>query len=147
MRIVTDYMGEVEYKEEEIINMPKGFYGFPESRRFILVGNLTVEFPFVWLQSIDEEELSFILTDPFLFMQDYNFEIGEDVTKSLEINQVEDVKVFTTVVIKEELDESTLNLKAPIIINQVKRLAEQVVLDSDLPYRYKFFKKKETKAC
>ncbi len=142
MKIQTDYMGVVEYTEEDIIEMPIGMYGFPESKKYILIGAMTVEFPFVWFQSISEPEVSFILTDPFLFVDDYNFEIDDDVVNNLGINSVEDVKVFTTVTIKENIEESTINLKSPIIINQEKRKSEQVVIDADYPYKHKLFSKK-----
>ncbi len=142
MKIVTDYAGEVTFNEEQIIKMPKGFYGFPDSREFVLIGEMSVEFPFVWLQSISEEDVCFILTDPFLFVEDYNFEIDDEVVEKLKINSVEDVQVFTTVVINRDIDESTINLKSPIIINQNDRLAEQVVIDADYPYKRKIFKDK-----
>ncbi|PIE76934.1 MAG: flagellar assembly protein FliW [Clostridiales bacterium] len=142
MKIVTDYAGEVTFNEEQIIKMPKGFYGFPDSVEFVLIGEMTVEFPFVWLQSISEEDVCFILTDPFLFVEDYNFEIDDEVTEKLNIKSVEDVQVFTTVVINRNIEESTINLKSPIIINQNDRLAEQVVIDADYPYKRKLFKDK-----
>ncbi len=147
MKILTDYMGEVEYTEDEIIKMPKSFYGFPESKRFILIGELTVEFPFIWLQSLDEEELCFILTNPFLFVEEYNFEIEDDILANLGIKDIKDVVVYTTVVVKENLSDSTINLKAPIILNRNTRLAEQVVLDQDLPYKHKIFTKKVEEKC
>ncbi len=142
MKIVTDYVGEVEFNEDQIIQMPKGFYGFPDSRQFVLIGEMNVEFPFVWLQSVTEQEVCFILTDPFLFVEDYNFEIGEDVVAQLKINSVEDVRVYSTVVIKQDIEMSTINLKSPIIINQNTRLAEQVVIDADYPYKRRLFKDK-----
>ncbi len=142
MKIVTDYVGEVEFNEDQIIQMPKGFYGFPDSRQFVLIGEMSVEFPFVWLQSITEQEVCFILTDPFLFVEDYNFEIDDDVVTQLKINSVEDVQVFSTVVIKQDIETSTINLKSPIIINQNTRLAEQVVIDADYPYKRRLFKDK-----
>ncbi len=142
MKIVTDYAGEVTFNEEQIIKMPKGFYGFPDSQEFVLIGEMSVEFPFVWFQSISEADVCFILTDPFLFVEDYNFEIDDEVVEKLNIKSVEDVQVFTTVVINRNIDDSTINLKSPIIINQNQRLAEQVVIDADYPYKRKIFKDK-----
>ncbi len=142
MKIVTDYVGEVEFNEDQIIQMPKGFYGFPDSRQFVLIGEMSVEFPFVWLQSVTEQDVCFILTDPFLFVEDYNFEIDDEVVAQLKIDSVEDVQVFSTVVIKQDIEQSTINLKSPIIINQNTRLAEQVVIDADYPYKRRLFKDK-----
>lgn len=142
MKIITDYIGEVEFEKDDIINMPKGFYGFPEDKQFILIGEMTSEFPFIWLQSISNQDVCFILTDPFLFVDDYNFEIDDDIVQKMGIKSVEDVKVFTTVIIKEDIAQSTINLKSPIIINQAKRIAEQLVIDADYPYKYQIFQKK-----
>ncbi len=147
MRIETEYMGAVEYSEEEIIQFPNGIYGFPESNRYIIVGTLTAEFPFIWLQSVDELDVSFVLTNPFLFADHYDFELSESALATLKLANVEDVEVLTTVIVKEEIQESTINLKSPIVVNRKDRLAAQIVLDEDYPFKYFLFKNKEGSSC
>lgn len=147
MKIETEYMGAVDYTEEEIIHFPNGIYGFPASTRYLIVGTMTAEFPFIWLQSIDEADVSFVLTNPFLFAGDYDFELSDSALKLLKLEEVEDVEVLTTVIVKEEIQESTINLKSPIIVNRKERIAAQVVLDEDYPFKYFLFKNKEGTPC
>lgn len=147
MRIETEYMGAVDYTEEEIIQFPNGIYGFPGSNRYIIVGTMTAEFPFIWLQSIDEMDVSFVLTNPFLFAEGYDFELSESALQLLKLQAVEDVEVLTTVIVKEEIQESTINLKSPIIVNRKERVAAQIVLDEDYPFKYFLFKNKDGAQC
>lgn len=142
MQIQTDYIGEVEYSEEELIVFPEGIYGFEEYTKFIIVGELTKEFPFVWLQSVEDEKVVFVLTDPFLFLEEYDFSLNEENVEKLQIAGQEDLQVYGICVIPNEIKETTLNLKSPVVINANKRQGLQVILDEDWPYKHKLFQKK-----
>ncbi|MDO4772146.1 MAG: flagellar assembly protein FliW [Bacillota bacterium] len=142
MLIQTDYIGEVEYSEEELIVFPEGIYGFEDYTKFIIVGELTKEFPFVWLQSVEDEKVVFVLTDPFLFVEEYDFSLNEENVEKLQIAGQEDLQVFGICVIPNEIKETTLNLKSPVVINANKRQGLQVILDEDWPYKHKLFQKK-----
>lgn len=147
MKILTDYLGEIEFNQEDIIQFPDGIYGFPESRTFIMLGEMTPEFPFVWLQSTTEEEVTFILTNPFLFVEAYDFELSKEFTDQMKIDTVKQVDVYSTVIVKEAIEESTLNLKSPIIINKTEKIARQVILNEDYPYKHLLFKKSVGEPC
>lgn len=143
MKLITDYRGEVEYTEKDIITIEEGMYGFEGDKHFLLIANVEKDLPFHWLQSIDNEKLVFVITDPFLFVEDYDFELDDLTVEQLKINEIEDVGVYTTVVIPENIEEITINLKSPLIINIRSREAKQVVLDGDYPFKEKIFKKGE----
>ncbi len=142
MKIVTDYVGEVEYTQDEVISFPDGIFGFEEHREFIMVGELSKEFPFVWLQSTKEENVVFVLTDPFLFVEDYDFSLEEDSVKKLGINSAEDLEVFGICVVPSQIKDTTLNLRSPIIINANKRIGLQIILEEDWAYKHPLFKTK-----
>lgn len=141
MQIQTTYAGEISYTESDIIWMEKGFYGFPNSKRFIQVGEFTPEFPFVWFQSLDENDLCFIMTNPFLFMDAYDFEIDDELAEAIGVTSPSDVEVFTTVTVASELAETTINLKSPVMINRNNRQGEQVILTEEYAYKHPIFKK------
>ncbi len=144
MKLNTPYLGEIEYNLEEIIIFENGLYGFEEKQEFILVNLEDPDFPFNWLQSIDDENLSFVLTSPFLFINDYEFDLSDNVTNELEIKNHEDVLILSTVVLNEELEESTINLQAPIVINRNTNKGKQIILDDKFELKYKFLQKKES---
>lgn len=141
MKIVTDYRGEIEFDEEDIIILEEGLFGFENANKFLLIANVEKDLPFHWLQSLDDEKLVFVITDPFLFVEDYDFELDDLTVKELSINSVEDIYIYSIAVIPEEVKDITINLKSPLIINVNDRKAKQVILDGEYAYKYKIFKK------
>ncbi len=141
MIVKTDYVGDVEYAEDEVIKFPNGIFGFEDQKEFIIVGELTPDFPFIWLQSIKDPYVVFVLTDPFLFVKDYDFKLSEEIVHTLGTGDVNDVKVFSIVVIPMDSKKTTINLRSPVVINADKRIGEQAILDEDYPYKYFVFNK------
>jgi len=143
LKIETDYRGEVEYTESDVIHFEESMYGFDGLRDFLLIGNLEEELPFHWLQSIEDSNLTFVITDPFLFVEEYDFELDEFTTEQLQLENIADLIVFTTVIIPENVEEVTVNLKSPIIINTKTKKAKQIILKEDYAYKHSIFKKGE----
>lgn len=143
MKIKTPYLGEVKFKKEDIIVFEKGLYGFEEKQKFILINLNDPDFPFNWLQSIDDENLSFILTSPFLFVDNYEFDLPDIVADALKINEPKEALIFSVVVLNEYLKESTMNLQAPIVINRKTNKGRQIILEENFKLKYQFLNKKE----
>ena len=143
MKLVTDYRGEVEYTEDDIIEFVDPMYGFDEKTKFLLIGNVEPGLPFHWLQSLEDETLTFVITDPFLFVDSYDFDLDDFTVEQLKIEAVEDLMVYTTVIIPENVEDISVNLKSPIVLNVKERKAKQVILNEDFEYKYKIFKKGE----
>ncbi|WP_150270511.1 flagellar assembly protein FliW [Paenibacillus tepidiphilus] len=124
MIIETASMGQVEVESERIYHFAKGIPGFEQETDFAVIdleGGL-----FSYLQSLHTETLCFLLTDPFIFYPQYEFELPESDTEELQITEA--VLVRTIVTLRETLEESTLNLLAPIVLNPDNQSAKQVVL-------------------
>ncbi|TFB24377.1 flagellar assembly protein FliW [Filobacillus milosensis] len=128
MNIQTLYFGEVQIDEYQVIKFQSGIPGFNEFKQFVL---LDIEDNPIYkvLQSLDEEGLAFIVTNPFLIYKGYEFDLDDAVAEQLEIKTKEDVSIFSIVTVEEPFDQSTINLKAPIILNLNKGLGKQVVLN------------------
>lgn len=137
MKIQTDYRGEIEFEKEDIIHFQDHMYGFDDKSDFILIANVEPSLPFHWLQSIEDENLTFVVTDPFLFVEKYDFELDDLTVDQLKITSPEDLMVYTTVIIPDKVEDITVNLKAPIIINVKERQGKQVILNEDYPYKYR----------
>ncbi|MGG4049609.1 flagellar assembly protein FliW [Paenibacillus favisporus] len=110
--------------EEQIYQFDKGLPGFEEYRKFALLD--MGEEPFSYLQSIDDMNVSFMLVNPFVFYPDYEFELSDPEAAELGID--DQVSVRNMVTIQEPLEQSTINLLAPLVLNPVKRTAKQIVL-------------------
>lgn len=137
MKISTEYFGEIEYSEEDIIEFEKGPLGFEEYKKYILIKeeDLFVE----WLHSI-EEDFSLTVMNPFHAVAEYEFEIPEMVIEKLSLESPEDVIIKTVVIISEKMEDIRTNLQSPIIINAKTKKAKQIILDDNYPMRHYFYK-------
>jgi flagellar assembly factor FliW len=129
LKITTSRFGNLDIEEHRILHMPSGMVGFPDVNRFVLLEHQEGS-PFFWLQSVDRAELAFVLTDPLLFKPDYEIEIGAEDMEALDLaNGSREVQTLVVVNLsKAEPKEVTVNLLGPVVINQSKGLARQVVL-------------------
>lgn len=134
IKINTKHFGELEINDESIIFFPAGIIAFAAQKRFVLIENQDQDLPFHWLQSVDDSNLCFVITNPFLFKKDYEFDLNQETLKQLELERKEDVQVFAIVVVPEDISKMTFNLLAPIIINTENKRGKQVILN-DKRYR------------
>lgn len=131
--VQTSRFGEITVDRERIISMLSPFLGFPESTRFILKSH-SPKSPFMWLQSLDNPQLAFVVLPASLTGLDYRPEIPRQILKELRVNADNDKDILLILTIpKNNPQEMTANLLGPIVLNSNKRLAVQVVLD---PHKY-----------
>ncbi|MFB6468940.1 flagellar assembly protein FliW [Cytobacillus sp. Hz8] len=138
MDIRTKYFGAIRIKNEEIVHFEGGIPGFLNEQQFCI---LPMEgTPFFVLQSVKDENIAFVLADPFLHDPNYHFDLDDDVKEKLEIAEPKDVAVFAILTVHEPLTDTTANFQAPIVINQTKKLGKQIILqDKQLKLRTKIF--------
>ncbi|MDG2764904.1 flagellar assembly protein FliW, partial [Vibrio parahaemolyticus] len=112
--ISTKYLGNISIEDENIINFPNGILGFENSKRFVMI-----DFPnntlFKFLQDIDNENVSFILINPWDFFEDYEIDIPDKELDTIDLNpQIENtLEIYSIVTLGSSLKESTANLLAP----------------------------------
>jgi flagellar assembly factor FliW len=125
MEIESTRFGRLTVDDERVITFPKGLLGFPNHTRFALIQTGEENY-FFWLQSVDEPNLAFVVTDPSIFFKDYEVPIREETQADLELTNIDHAQVF---VICNKVDEwLTGNLLGPIVVNAQNRVAQQVVL-------------------
>ncbi|CAM4280072.1 flagellar assembly protein FliW [Paenibacillus typhae] len=120
----TATMGTLDISEEQIYIFSKGIPGFEEETEFAVIEVEGGQFSY--LQSLKTDSLSFLLTDPFLFYPEYEFEFPDKDAEELEIKDAFLVRAIVTV--REQLEQSTVNLLAPIVLNPLNRTGKQIVL-------------------
>jgi len=88
MKINTNYHGEIELREEDILTLVNGMLGFEDIEKFVLIKeeDIFVEY----LQSV-KDDIAFAVMDPFIIKQDYTFDIPDMVMKSLDIKSADEV--------------------------------------------------------
>ncbi|UOE55111.1 flagellar assembly protein FliW [Cytobacillus oceanisediminis] len=134
MNIQTKFHGEQEIIKDDIINFPSGIPGFLEEKEFYVLPLKGTDL-FV-LQSVRTTEVAFIVTDPFVLFPQYEFDLPEEALEKLEIQSNKDVVTFAILTVSEPFQETTVNLQAPLVINQTKKLGKQVILNQT-PYQTK----------
>jgi len=131
MLLNTKHFGEIEIEEDKIIMFQDGLLGFEDIKKYTIILNSDKDVPFHWLQAVDEPNLAFVITNPFLFKQDYSFDIPDKILEQLEILEKQDVAVFSIAVVPEEMEKMTINLRGPLVINVEKQKGKQLVLDGE----------------
>ncbi|SEQ25222.1 flagellar assembly protein FliW [Piscibacillus halophilus] len=127
MKLSTLYLGEIELNDEEVLTFENGVPGFQDQKQFVLL-ELDGNPAFKVLQSVKQENLAFVVTNPFLIEAKYEFELDESVKKQLKIQNESDVQVWNIVTVQDPFEQSTINLKGPIVINIKENLAKQLLL-------------------
>lgn len=136
MKIRTRDFGEIEVGREEIITFCQPVFGFDGLSEYVFLYDREFNEHFVWLQSAEDENVCFILTDPATVVADYAPILPDSVEKML---GEEDCMCWLIMSIPEQFKDSTVNLKSPIVVNPTRKRAVQVILDEDLPIRYPLF--------
>ncbi|MGN0342165.1 MAG: flagellar assembly protein FliW [Roseburia sp.] len=141
MRVTTRIFGEIDIAEEKIIYFEHGMIGFPELKRFTLIYDSEKEgVPNIsWLQSMDDPEVAFPVLDPLLVCENYNPTVEEELLKPLGEVSEDNLYVLVTVTVPKEIENMAINLKAPIVINTDTLKASQLIVDDDLPVKYKIY--------
>lgn len=129
MKISNKYFGEIEYAAEEKLRFSEGLFGFEEQKEFLPIPFEAGSDALICLQSLEDEDLSFVLLNPFLFFVDYDPKISETDRTAIGSPKDEDISYYVIGVIREQVGDSTVNLKAPVAVNAKTRDARQIILD------------------
>ncbi|MGL4773761.1 MAG: flagellar assembly protein FliW [Clostridium sp.] len=130
MEFISKVHGKITYEENQKVIFKKGIPGFKGLKEFVLVDLKEYE-PFKLLHSLEDEEIGLILTSPFNVDEAYELKLGDDVVKSLEIHSPDDVMVLNSVTLNSKVENITVNMKGPFIINIKSLNGEQIILDND----------------
>lgn len=127
----TTRFGEIEVQESEVVLFPEGLLGFNMFRRYTLIKDPDQE-PFLWLQSLEEPDLAFVVVNPYLFFPGYDIQVKAQELAPLKIKNVAECDVVTIVTIPPDQPmDLTTNLRGPLVVNVTEKLGRQVVLIDD----------------
>ena len=128
-KIYTSRFGEIEVDEKKIVFFKDGIPAFEDEHEFVILP-YEEESPYYFMQSLRTPDLAFLLTIPFIFFNDYSFEIDDATVKELGIDNQDDVFFYSMVTIPNgSIRYMTANLLAPIVLNGANMQAKQVVLE------------------
>ncbi|MGK9477087.1 flagellar assembly protein FliW [Melioribacter sp. OK-6-Me] len=115
MKVKTKQFGEIEFPDDLILNFKEGLVGFETLRKFILIK--PEDTLFYWLNSIENPDIAFPLFGLRLIDEEYP--------------QVENHEAFGIVILNSDPLKITINMKAPVYINQDNKTGYQKILDEE----------------
>lgn len=145
-RVNTVRFGEIEVEEDKIVHFENGIPAFEEEHEFLIIP-YDEESPYVFLQSLSTPDLAFLMTIPFVFFPDYEFEIDDETLARLGIRDQEELLIYALLTLPGgKVGDMTANLMAPVVINTTNMQARQVVLDrSRYTTKHRLFPERDEK--
>jgi flagellar assembly factor FliW len=142
MRIRTKIFGEVEIDDEKIIRFENGIIGFPELTEFALMHDS--EKPdggaVRWLQSLQEPAFAMPVMDPLVVAPDYNPQVEDELLKPVGTLDPDQLLVLVTLTVPSDIQQMSVNLRAPIVIQTQSRKACQIIVDNEsYPVKYQIY--------
>jgi len=134
MKVETKAFGSIEVDDKQKVILPQGLFGFEDYNQYVLLD--ADHQPFFWLQSVDMQEIAFILINPFLFRKDYEVNITNEELAQIGLTSPENALIFVIVTIPQDGGPMTANLQGPIVINKQTMTGMQAIL-SDSRWRTK----------
>lgn len=124
MKLITNQFGEVEFTEDKVISFKNGLFGFEDLTKYLFI--TPNDHIFYWLNSIDNPNIAFPV---------FGVRVIDD-----KYPQEESHEAFGIVTLNNNPLKVTINLKAPVYINQNDKTGFQKIIDTDkYPVHYNLF--------
>lgn len=130
MVIKTKFFGEIEISDKDVVTFDEGIPGFLDLHSFSVINDSNNAF-ISYLQSLEEEQVCFIMMPPAVIDKGYDIELSDSTVKKLNIEKPEDVHLYAILTIAGNFKDATANLKAPIVVNIKNNKAIQEILDDE----------------
>jgi flagellar assembly factor FliW len=127
MRIHTINFGDLEIPDDKVIHFKEGLPGFPQIHRFAVIEFNDLK-PFQYLQALEDPPIALLVVNPFLIDPSYQFQLSNADMEELHSAQSRNLTVYAVASVPEDPNQATLNLMAPIVINEKDRCGKQVIL-------------------
>lgn len=126
MEVLTKTNGVVQVQDDKILTFEEGLFGFEDYKKYALIDS---EYePFIWLQSIENQNLAFLIIDPFLVCSSYEADIDDSSLAKIDVTKPEDVVIMTIVTVPQDGSAITANFQGPLVINKQNKKCLQVIL-------------------
>lgn len=119
MLVQSRYFGDVEIEDSKIIHFEQGLFGFEDYKDFTILYDLDKgEEPFFsWLQCVTEKELAFPVVNPQRVDPAYDPIVEDALLEAIGEIAEDDLVVLLLATVPAEIEKTSVNMKAPLIIN------------------------------
>jgi len=88
---------------------------------------------FMKMKSVEEENVSFTLIDPFV-LREYDFEVPDNIQEMLGIDKNSNLIILNIILIQTPIENSVVNFIGPMIFNTDNKKAAQVIINDSKEY-------------
>ena len=113
----------------EVVEFKNGLPGFEHITQYRFRFEDGIQ-PFLFMDAQDDSGVSFVCVDTFYLVPDYEINMSPELVKALEVDELEDIAVFSIATVGESVQDTTANLMSPLIVNLKSMLGEQVILEN-----------------
>ena len=93
-----------------------------------------------WLQSVEEPTLALPVVKPWIIKEDYNPIVEDELLSHIGELTEENLVILVTMTVPEQIEQMSVNLKAPIIVNADTRKGAQIICENnDYEVKYKIY--------
>lgn len=151
IRIHTINFGDLDIAEDTIITFKEGLPGFSQLHRFAILEIEELK-PFHCLQAIpdspDDPPVALYLINPFMVDPGYEFRLTDSDMADINSRNSAELTIYVVATIPESPQDATLNLMAPVVINERDHCGKQVILhDSKYSVRHPLLGDTESKTA
>lgn len=133
--VPSTLLGSLEVMRAQLYDFPDELYGFNGAKRFALIP--AERDGFFWLQSVDFEALTFLLVDPFQFVEGYTIEIPAEDAIAPGADDSSSILVLAMLTLPRAIGETaTVNLQGPLAFSLSRNIGKQVVVESSYGIRH-----------
>lgn len=118
---------ELAYEEKDILKFDEGLIGMPQLRRMVLIHYSEIA-PLLLLCALDQPDITFLVIDANAHVPEYAPRLPAQMQTQLGLAESEAPVLLATVTIAPEWTDSTLNLRAPIVVAPTAMRGAQIVL-------------------
>lgn len=108
--------GTLEIEPDAVLSFPRGLIGLGGSRYALLTTD--PESPFSWLHSVDDPDLALPVTRPWEFFPGYEVVVSDEEATALGLGDDGPADVWVTVRAAVNIEDFTVNLRAPIVVTR-----------------------------
>jgi flagellar assembly factor FliW len=86
--------------------------------------------PFYWLHSVEHANVALPVTNPWLFFPQYDVRVADEDARRVALDSPENAQILCVVRASDQLEDFTVNLAGPIVLNVNGKLGRQILNDT-----------------
>lgn len=141
MKADTRLFGKIDIADDKVIKIKEGIIGYPDFVNFTLIHDEEKKKKggIRWLQSLDDGVFALPVIDPLEIVPEYKPTVRKEALKQLGDMPTESAFILVTITVPKEIEQMSVNLKAPFIINMENLQGVQLIIEDDYPVKYKIY--------